>query len=251
MSSKVRRVSAAEAVRKNLVKRIRDGEFGPGDPLPSERELQDRLGVGRLSLREGLAGLSALGIIQVDHGRGGYVRESVDHDAVANAMVPLFPERDAKALTDLLDARRLVEGELTALAAAKRTEDDLSRLRLILDEPGDALTNEEAMADLDYAFHREISRIADNQFLDVILDALRYHIRAFLSHYARSQNKNPAGVIERHRPVLTAIEARDPEAARKAAQEHITGCRKAVTEFMKREIPHGAFRTLGYGRPGE
>ena len=61
-------MSKAEAIVQHLVGRIRAGEFGPGDRLPSERHLQRELGVGRLSLREGLARLSALGIIRVDHG---------------------------------------------------------------------------------------------------------------------------------------------------------------------------------------
>ncbi len=232
MATRIRRTSTAEAIVEHLLERIRGGEFGPGDRLPSERKLMGELGVGRLSLREGLARLSALGVIRVEHGKGAVVREGIDSGAIQQALVPLFPERDARALQDLVNARILIEGELAAGAALRRTRGDLRRLAELLDEPGEALDDDRALAELDYAFHRQIARIAGNAFLEVMQEALAEHIRSFLAHYAKAHG-DKAGAVERHRPILDAIAAGDPEAARRAVGEHIAACKSSLEAYVE------------------
>ena len=227
----IRRTSTAEAIVEHLLARIRAGEFGPGDWLPSERLLQEELGVGRLSLREALARLSALGIIRVDHGKGARIQQRIDTNAVINALVPSFPERNPKTLQDLVEARALVEGELAARAAQQHTQEDIERLQRILDEPGEALVNDQALAELDYAFHREVARIADNGFLTVMMEALSNHIRSFLLNYVCA-HRDRASMIDRHRPVLQAIKEGDPSRARRCARQHIDICKSSLDAFI-------------------
>lgn len=228
----IKRTSTAEAIVEYLLERIQCGDLGPGDRLPSERQLQAELGVGRLSLREALARLSALGIIRVDHGRGAFVRERIDSEAVGKALLPLFPERDAKKLHDLVSARSLIEGELAALAASRRSDGDVAALEAILSNPGEALEDDEALADLDYSFHREIARIADNEFLTAMLEALASHIRSFLLHYAAAHTDHQEA-IDRHLPILEAIRDRDPERARHSIRTHIDACRSSLEAYVK------------------
>jgi len=231
MPGPVRRVSTSEAVANRLLERIRSGEFGPGDPFPSERDLQGQLGVGRLSLREGLARLSALGIIRVDHGKGARVRRKVDVEAVAQVLLPLFPHRQAKVLHDLLRARSVLDGELAAQAALVRTDEDIGSLRDLLEHPGEALSDDRALAELDFAFHREVARIGDNAYLAVVHDALATPIREYLLCYVRVHG-NRQEVIERHRPILDAIVARDQAGARLAAVNHLEACKTSVDRFL-------------------
>ena len=228
----VRRTSTAEAIEQHIIGRIRTGEFGPGDRLPSECRLQSQLGVGRLSLREALARLRALGIIRVDHGKGAFVQKRINCDTIINALVPFFPERDIKALEDLVNARGLIEGELAAQAAAKRTDNDVKRLKSILNNSEDAFKNERLLAELDYKFHCEVAKIADNHFLTVMLQALRNHIRSFLLHYVRACD-DPKSVIDRHKPILQAIIDRDPEIAREAAHKHVNMCKSSLEAYME------------------
>jgi DNA-binding FadR family transcriptional regulator len=218
-----------------LLERIRSGEFGPGARLPSERALQEELGVGRLALREGLARLSALGVIRVDHGKGACVEQRVSHRALGHTLVPLFVEQNASSLEDLVEARALIEGEQAALAAKRRTEDDLRRLSSILDAAEEALPDEQALADLDFAFHLEVARIAGNQFLKVMLEALSDHIRSFLLHYVRV-HADARSVIDRHRPVLEAIIGRDADWAREAARQHVSICKSSVETFVANHL---------------
>lgn len=235
MAEIVRRTSTAEAIVEHLLERIRLGEYGPGDRLPSERKMQGDLGVGRLSLREGLARLSALGVIRVDHGKGAYVCESIDTAAIGNALVPLIAQRNAKSMRDLIETRIVLEAELAARAAQRRTEKDLQHLEEMLDEPGAALTNDQALADLDLAFHGEIARIAGNEFLQVIREALAAQIRAFLVHFARSQSDH-AEAIANHRPILQAIRDGEPDLARQAATEHICSCTESVENYLGKPL---------------
>lgn len=232
MNAPVRRTSTAEAIVDRLLERIRSGEFGPGDRLPSERVLQDQLGVGRLSLREGLARLSALGVIRVDHGKGACVEQHVSHRALGHALVPLFVERSPERLQDLVEARALIEGEIAALAASRRTDDDVRRLRALLDEPGRALSDDRALARLDFEFHRELARIAGNEFLRAMHEALSEHIREFLLHYVRAHD-DPRDVVERHRPVLAAVEEGDPDRSRSTAREHVSVCRSSLRTYWR------------------
>jgi DNA-binding FadR family transcriptional regulator len=231
MISPVKRVSTAEAVANHLVDRIQAGDFGPGDTFPSERDLQDQLGVGRLSVREGLARLSALGIIQVDHGKGARVRAGVDVLALGQVFLPLFPNLQAKAFHDLLRARSVLDSELAAQAALTRTEEDLRGLADLLDHPGEALSDDRALAELDFAFHREVARIGDNAYLAVVHEALADPIREYLLCYVRV-HPNRQEVIDRHRPILDTIAAQDPEAARKAAVDHLETCKASIDCFL-------------------
>jgi GntR family transcriptional regulator, transcriptional repressor for pyruvate dehydrogenase complex len=234
-TSPIKRVSTVEAIVEHMLERIRSGEFLPGDRLPSERDLQREIGVGRLSLREALARLNALGVIRVDHGRGSYVQGTIDSSVLGTAMVPLFPTRNTKSLQDLVEARSLIEGELAARAAERRNDEDIKTLVSKLENPGQALSDNEALAELDFEFHREIARIADNNFLSVMLEALSEHVRAFLQDYAAAHHDRK-DAIERHRPLLDAIVEGNSDLAREVARRHIDTCKSSLQSYVDKEI---------------
>jgi len=229
----IRRTSTAEAIVQHLLERIRGGEFRPGQMLPSERQLQTQLGVGRLSLREALARLSALGIIRVDHGKGACVQEHISRKALAQTLIPSFPDTDAKTLHDLVSARSLIEGELAAQAAIHRTDDDLERLRAVLLNGKEGPQNPTGLAELDYSFHREIARIADNEFLTVVVGALADHTRLFLLHWYGRPKRNLLSVVRRHRPILKAIEDGDAELAREHSCKHIDASKANLDAYVR------------------
>jgi GntR family transcriptional repressor for pyruvate dehydrogenase complex len=229
----VRRTSTAEAIVQHLLTKIRRGEFGPGDRLPSERQLQIELGVGRLSLREALARLSALGVIRVDHGKGAFVQKNINGETIVNAFIPSFPDLNEKRLLDLVDARSLIEGELAAIVAEHRTNEDITRLNAILESGGQKIERYEELAELDYSFHREIARIADNQFLTVVVGALADHTRSFLLHFYIRTGREHSSVIKRHQPIIEAIVDRDPQRARECSRKHIDASKSNLKDYVK------------------
>lgn len=228
------KISAADAVVAHLKDRIRCGEFSAGRPLPSERELLEQIGVSRLTLREGLARLSALGIIRVRHGKGAVVTDAVNVSALGDVLLPFCSPGDAGRNQDLVDARGLIEGEMAARAATRHQQADLDRLAAILVLTPEELTDAATFAKRDLAFHREVARIAGNSFLALMHEAICAHVEKFLIQHLRSSRKR-ADALERHRPILDAIAAGDADRARAIACTHAQACLSSGAHAGKKE----------------
>lgn len=217
------RVSTTQAIVEHLKDRIRAGEYAPGTLLPSERELQEQLRVSRLAVREGLARLSALGIIRVAHGKGAFVATEVDTNAIRDALTPLLPGNDFVRIKDLLHARALIEGDQAAEAARHRTAENIRRLEEILRPSPEVLEDPGLYAELDFRFHRKVAEIAGNVFLNAMWEALASHIRVFLMDFAEDPASRKAA-LERHWPILEAIAAGRPGKAMELGRTHLKPC---------------------------
>lgn len=226
------RISATEAIVESLKERIRTGEFGPGDQLPSEQFMLQEYGVSRLTLRESLARLAALGIIRVYHGKGAFVAEAISISALENVLIPLFPHYDASRMQDLVEARNLIESDVVARVAEFHSEEDIKLLRKLLDYDEKILNNPELFAERDYDFHLALVVMAGNQFIIVMYRALYQQIRSFLVQYAKSI-EDPKEAMDRHQPILEAIINRDVETARNLAKDHAGIC----ASFIQNNIP--------------
>ncbi len=180
----LQKVTATEAIVESLKERIRSGEFGPDTRLPSEQGLLKEYGVSRLTLREALARLAAVGIIEVQHGKGAFVKNTISIPALDNVLIPLFPQHNLRRMNDLIEARNMIESEIAGKAAEKRTPEQIAHLQGLLENDAKVFENIELFAERDYAFHLAIAKIADNQFLLAMYQALYRQIRAFLEQYA-------------------------------------------------------------------
>ncbi len=226
------KVTANEAVVESIKKRIREGEFGPGDRLPSEQKLLQDYDVSRLTLREALARLAAVGIIEVRHGKGAFVKGSISIPALDNVLTPLFPQNDINRMNDLVEARNLIESEIAAKAAMNRTARQIEHLENLLVITPNMISNANRFAEQDHMFHLALAEVAGNQFFLAMYQALYSQIRAFLVQYALSLD-NRKEAMERHRPILGAIIDRDVEAARNLAREHAGICASYINNMFK------------------
>lgn len=233
MSISIKKVTATEAIVESLKERIQSGEFEPGGKLPSEQELLKEYDVSRLTLREALAQLSALGIISVHHGKGAFVETQVSIPALDNVLIPLFPRNDSNRLPDLVEARSMLESEIAAKVAASRTRADITRLERLLESDPEILDDTERFAERDYRFHLTLAEMADNKFLLAIYQALYRNITSFLVRYAQSIDDRKEA-LERHRPILEAIIEQDVERARELAREHAGICASYIKSFIGR-----------------
>jgi len=222
----IHKVSAVDAVVANLKAKIQERVFKSGDSFPCERELQAQLGVSRLTLREALARLAALGIIRVRHGKGAFVSGAVKAEALGDVLLPMLAVQDSRYMSDLVDARGLIEGEMAARAAEHHRPEDIRRLEALLDCDAATLADAKAFARRDLAFHEAVARIAGNDFLTLMHTAIAGHIEAFLVLYARAGQDRPAAMA-RHRAILDAIRAGDAGKARTAARDHSRACKAA------------------------
>lgn len=219
--SLLQKTSAVEAVVKLLIDRIHSGEYRAGQKLPSERLLQEEIGVGRLTLREALSRLNAMGIITTAHGRGTFVEDDIKSQTFRDFLVPYFALNDPKRLRDLVVARGMLESEIAGLVAEQRSEADLADLNEIVECDFSQGISLEEIAQQDLLFHRRMAEIIDNGFLAKMHEALIDNIRLFLREYVKSK-ANPNEVMQPHIPILKAIKEQDAEAARYHARMHVS-----------------------------
>lgn len=205
-----------------------DGDLKPGDRLPSEGELCERLGVSRGPLREAIRTLAALGVIDTRHGSGSYVSELHAADLIKglSLTVGLLP---LDSIIELYELRRALEAHAASLAAARIDDEMIARLDHLLVHL-EAVTDDEELSELDHEFHSAIADVAGNDALATLLDVLRARSRAYrifsTEDAAQIKTLSDAG----HRAILRGLEARDPVAASAAAAGHV-----AQTEFWLRK----------------
>lgn len=196
-------------------KSIDSGEFPVGGRLPPERELAERFGVSRPTIREAIIALEALGRVEVKTGSGIYVLEH--QSSSGNGLDNISP-------FELTETRALVEGEAAALAASLITDEELEQLEATMGEM--ALENESghlAEGDADRQFHHIIAQATRNAMLVSIIEHLwfvRNNAPQVHRAYKAICELDGEARIDEHKIIYDALVNRDPSAARAAMHEH-------------------------------
>lgn len=216
-----------EALRQEIVtRRLPDGER-----LPSEKELSDRFGVSQPTIREAIRALETLGLVEVLHGSGTFVRSQGDF-ALASALQTLL-QLESVGILDVLDIRKALGGLSIELAVAKATEDDIAHMTRICDNferPSDMKEVDEVIANV-IGFQRALSAASHNallQSLEAFLVALLNEVQ-FKSLSARGVRfwRSRAMDFQAHRvAILKGIRARNPAAARTAMNRYFDAQRE-------------------------
>jgi DNA-binding FadR family transcriptional regulator len=196
---------AIEKIREMIVA----GELRPGDRLPREADLAQRLGLSRSSLREAVRALSLIRILDVRQGDGTYVT-SLDPSLLLDAMSFVVDLHHEGSLLHLLEARRVLEGQAAMLAAQRIDDEQVAELRELLDAMPGCGTVEEFVEN-DIAFHRAIAVASGNPVIATLLESLSGPtIRARIW-----RGITEGGAIDRtiaeHRAICDALEQRRPE----------------------------------------
>jgi len=209
-------------VYEEIVAKIKDmvekGRFKSGDQLPVERELAEVFRVSRSSVREALRSLESQGFIESRQGDGTYIaRQPVDSIVRPLASV-ILTEKDDQM--ELFEMRRMIEPDVAYLAAERATEEEIAMMEKVLTLQQDQIDRGDFETDVDRNFHYIMARAARNKVLlritDNIIDLLAESREQYLQVEGRPQKS-----ILRHREVLEAIRARDPERAEKCMLEHL------------------------------
>lgn len=210
----------SEQVAQALASEIRSGRLAAGDKLPTEAALVVQFSVSRTVVREAVSRLKSLGLVDSRQGSGVYVR--------AAGFSPLnFDARYAvskQAVIQMVEVRRALEAEVAGLAAQRRTDADVLRIRAAIVALDATVAAGGDGVDEDVKFHRAIADAAQNPFL---IGTLEY-LGQFLIGATRVTRANEARrtdfarqVSREHEMIARAIEAGDPVAARKAAARHM------------------------------
>ena len=223
-----RPMSSAEWVRADLERRLDDGTFAPGEKLPSVEELSRMYGVGRSTVREAISALRATGRLAVKQGGGTYVLALRGADArtphPASLMPDDWPDRAAR-LQDLLEVRRVLETGCAALAAEKRTAEDVVALESLLAEMEDKLDDREASERLDVRFHLAVAAAAHNETLAEMMRSIseRLHdgMRDTRALWLFAERASAGRLLAEHRSIFEAVKDGDAALARSRMEEHL------------------------------
>jgi DNA-binding FadR family transcriptional regulator len=217
-----------QQIEQALSEEIAEGIYKPGDTLPTERDLMERFGVGRPSIREALFSLSRRGLVELGSGRRPRVAEP-SFDIVMGELDVLARQalRNSDNLFHLMELRRILECALVRKLALEISDKQINELHQRLEE------NEEALGDLikfwrtDSEFHKTIARMNGNPLLPTLVDAL---LSWLIDN--RKVTLSMPGSAERalkdHKAIFNAIRAHQPEAADMAMATHLISVEERV-----------------------
>jgi GntR family transcriptional repressor for pyruvate dehydrogenase complex len=221
------RQTLSQAVSAAVLARIRSGEFGPGDRLPTEKLLMQEYGVGRNSVREAVQALVTLGLVDVRPGRGATVI-GIESDTVMDSETISVLLKEG-AVDDLYDFRRLLEVEIASRAAVAATQRDLDEIAACIRAFESALEQGRPISELDDEFHAAVARASHNAIYATVLDA----VSGLIANARRlSMNVSWASVRARdeHQLLYDAIAAHDPETAAAIMGTHLDSAIAAIQE---------------------
>ncbi|MBM6832602.1 FadR family transcriptional regulator [Megamonas hypermegale] len=193
-----------------LSQAIIEGDFKPGDKLPSEAELCEQLAVGRNSLREAIRVLNAMGVVKTKRGQGTFLQDTISHEVFNPLIFRLI--LDPKNTTDVFELRVMVESIVIIMAIYKASPEEIQSIRDLVDETNNiAKSNQGSIDDLiklDMQFHLSIAKCVHNKLIESILETL---VLMFEPSIKKVLQKD-GGIdlcLKNHYAIVNLIEQRD------------------------------------------
>ena len=235
---KVQTEKLSTSVIKQVELLILRGILRPGERLPSERELSERLGVSRPSLREAIADLQERGLLEAKAGAGIFVADVLGN-AFSDSLIKLFASHD-EAVFDYISFRRDMEGLAAERAALYASDTDLAVIQAVFDkmEAAHAKRNPTDEAQLDADFHLAIIEASHNVIMLHMMRSMYQLLREGV-FYNRSimfkQRTTRGDLLDQHRAINTALQSRDAEGARSAVIAHLDYVERSLFDYKKSE----------------
>ena len=233
---------SAEKLSATLVRQIEllilRGILRPGDRLPAERKLSDQLGVSRPSLRDAIAKLCAHGLLISKANSGIFVADQLG-SAFSPTLTELFSRHD-EAVMDTIDFRIDIEGLAAERAARQASDTDLQVIDAIFHKmlTAHGKPNPEAEARLDAEFHISIVEACHNIIMVHMMRSMFQLLRQGVFYNRQAlfrQNTTRRALLDQHRAINDAIQARNPARARQAVQKHLGFVRQALQDWRASE----------------
>ncbi|PTX54757.1 GntR family transcriptional regulator [Litoreibacter ponti] len=233
---KIEAEKLSTAVVRQIELLILRGILKPGERLPSEREMAEKMGVSRPSLREAVAHLQERGLLATKAGAGIYVAEVVGA-AFSDALVQLFADHD-EAVFDYISFRRDLEGLAAARAARMGSDTDLTVVDTIFRKMEAAHTkrNPAEEAQLDAEFHLAIIEASHNVIMLHMMRAMFQMLREGVFYNRQmmfKQRTTRDTLLDQHRAINEALQARDEAGARAAVEAHLTYVEDSLSDSQK------------------
>lgn len=208
-----------EQIVNQIEQRILAGELKAGDQLPSEHELAKQFAVSRTAVREAIKALREKRLVDIRPGRGTFIINGMP-DAMRHSLGLLMRFGSVNGFSNLVEVREILEPEIAALAATRITDEYITAMREAIDIMETALDNVDVFAEADLDFHLALAEATQNPIIPVLVDSIIDLLR---------EQRKRIGLVEgglqrgqsHHKKILKAVMRRDPQAARKAMQDHL------------------------------
>lgn len=233
---KVETEKGHEIVKRLILSQIEEGELVPGQKLPSVVDLSAQFGVGRSTIREALSALKAMGYVDVRHGGGTFIRTELPSVSGSEGKDPFS---GAESVLEILEVRKVLETGTAALAATRRSDDDLAHMQSILVRMESALksddTNESEQADV--AFHSAIAAASHNSLLIALMDSLTHRLTETIGKTRElwffEDRSSSERLLEEHKNIFASIQMQNAELAASLIEAHLTKVEKVLKKSGK------------------
>mgnify|MGYP006293492357 CR=1 FL=1 len=227
----IQRESISRIIIRRLLKHIKNEDLQPGDKLPSEKELMERMNVGRSSIREALHALVTVDILETKPGKGYYVKRKSNIFCLpsgSDLAEVLVEEQDFMALAEV---REILEKKSAELAVRRATEEDVENVRRIMDEMREAADREENISDVTVKLHLALAKATKNQIMVQLLEK----VVPLIVTKARLMELPPEKDVEIHTGVAEALEARDEEKLKSWVENHLKYLKDRFISHMEKQ----------------
>lgn len=219
--------SLTERVADKIEELIAENQFHPGDRIPSERELAEKLGIGRSTVRESIKILVSRNVLEIRRGTGTFVRNHVGvmDDPLGFRFLP-----DKKKLAlDLNQVRRMVEPQIASMAAQTASEAEILRLQEFCDKAAAQIRHGEDYAENDIRFHTCLAEMTGNIVIPKIIPIITQGIRIYVD---LTSHKMAGKASVTHQAVVNAVKDHDAQAAYQAMEEHLRENRETIESLI-------------------
>ncbi len=213
-----------EQIVQQIEEAVLNGSLKPGDQLPAERDLAQRMGVSRTAVREAVKTLREKGLVEAYSGRGTFITNGTSQAARQSfdLMVKIGQQEGSPHLVEL---RLILEPGIAALAAERATEEDLQAMREAVAVMDRSQKDPQAYIEADLDFHLALAEAAGNPLILSLIDSIVGLLREQRIKIFNVEGGPQRGQFH-HKRILAAMEHRDPEMAREAMRSHLEQVRE-------------------------
>jgi GntR family transcriptional regulator, transcriptional repressor for pyruvate dehydrogenase complex len=227
MNNIIERINLSDQVMDYLIDYIQNSRLKPGDLLPSEMEISEKLGVSRGIVREAFRSLKAKGLIEINNGKRATVQVIAGEAFIQLLKHGIVTEQ--LSVDQVLELRYVIEIGSVKLAAERASEEDiklLGKLVLVMEEIEDDL---DLFVKTDLKFHQTIAEATNNPLFSLLIVSIRTLIQKSIKEGLFSQKESLFNEIkESHRQIYESIKERNASQATEFMKEHLKSARIAV-----------------------
>jgi GntR family transcriptional repressor for pyruvate dehydrogenase complex len=222
----IARTSLSDTIVDQIVGMIASGQIKAEEKLPPERQLCEMLGVSRLPLREALARLEAMGIVECLHGNGNYIR-NISADLLLKNLTPLLLAQGETSFRHVMEVRRTIEAQIVVLACQYHNKDRVNQLRQIIEKMKQCIDEVDEFIVLDMQFHLTLAAMSNNPIFRAIMVSM-YDLLMYAQKAAARSNKALDRAINYHKEICDAISEKNEDKAKEIILNHLADIEKAV-----------------------